>query len=62
MGFIIYWQKYSCILPQEVLNKLKDKSITYKMFKIQDNESFMCRFYSMAFIEYMLAGKTIRLY
>ena len=26
---------------------------------MQDNESVMCRFYCITFIEYMLAGKTI---
>ena len=67
MGFIICQQKCSCVLwffeieyiPQEVLNKIKDKSITHKIFRIQDNESIMCGFYCIAFIEYMLAGKSL---
>ena len=46
-------------IPQEVLNKIKDTSITHKIFRIQDNESIMCEFYCIAFIEYMLAGKTL---
>ena len=29
------------------------------MFRIQDNESIICRFYFNVFIEYMLAGKTL---
>ena len=29
-------------ITQEVLNKIKDKSITYNIFKIQDKESIMC--------------------
>ena len=41
-----------------MLNKIKDKSITHNIFRIQDNESIMCGFYCIAFIEYMLAGKT----
>ena len=45
-------------IPQEVLNKIKDKSITHNIFRIQDNESIMCGFYCIAFINYMLAGKT----
>ena len=44
-------------IPPEVLNKIK--SITYNIFRIQDNESIMCGFYRIAFIEYMLAGKTL---
>ena len=31
-------------IPQEVLNKIKDKSITHNIFRIQDNESIMCGF------------------
>ena len=46
-------------IPQDVLNKIKDKSITHNIFRIQDNESIMCGFYCIAFIEYMLAGKTL---
>ena len=46
-------------IPQEVLNKIKDKSITHNIFRIQDNESIMCGFYCITFIEYMLSGKTL---
>ena len=46
-------------IPQEVLNKIKDKSIARKIFRIQDNESIMCGFYCVAFIEYMLPGKSL---
>ena len=44
-------------ITQEVLNEIKDKSITHNIFRIQDNESIMCGFYCIAFIEYMLAWK-----
>ena len=44
---------------QEVLSKIKDKSITHNIFRIQDNQSIMSGFYCIAFIEYMLAGKTL---
>ena len=46
-------------IPQEVLNKIKDKSITHNIFRIQHNESIMCRFYCIAFIEYMLVAKPL---
>ena len=41
------------------LNEIKDKWITHNIFRIQDNESIMCRFYCIAFIEYFLAGETL---
>ena len=43
--------------PQEVLNNIKDKSVTHSV--IQDNESSMSGFSCITFIEYMLAGKTL---
>ena len=35
-------------IPQEVLSKIKDKSITRNIFKIQDNYSIMCGFFWIA--------------
>ena len=43
-------------VPQE---KIKDKSITHSIFRIQDDDSIMCGFCCIAFIEYMIAGKTL---
>ena len=47
------------IIFQEVLKKIRDKSITHNIFRIQDNEPIMCGFCCIAFIEYMLEGKTL---
>ena len=38
-------------IPQEVLNNIKDKSITHNIFRIQNNDSIMWGFYCIAFIE-----------
>ena len=46
-------------IPQEVLSKIKDKSITRKIFGIQDDGSIMCRFCFIVFIEYMFPGKNL---
>ena len=46
-------------IPLEILNKIRDKSITHNIFRIQDNDSIMCGFYCIAFIEYMFVGKTL---
>ena len=46
-------------IPQEVLNKIKVKSVTRRIFRIQDNGYIMFGFHCMAFKEYMLAGKTL---
>ena len=56
----VYFDSYRTeYIPQEVLNKIRDKSITYNMFKIQDNEFVMRGFYCIAFIECRLARKTL---
>ena len=43
-------------ISPEVLNNIGDKSITHNIF-IQDNESIMCGFYCITFIEYILARR-----
>ena len=43
-------------IPQEVLNKIQDKIIIHNIFQIQARGFIMCRFYCIAFIEYMLLG------
>ena len=64
----MYWYKYSCVLwffwnwgieyiLQQVLNKIRDKSITHNVFRMWDNEPIMCVFYCIGFIECMLAGE-----
>ena len=50
-------------IPQVVLSKIKDKSITHNTFRIHDNDSFMCGFYCIAFIALHACRKIfIRLY
>ena len=46
-------------IPQEVLNKIRDKSVTHNIFRIQDKEYITCGFYCISFIEYMLAGNIL---
>ena len=43
-------------IPQEVLKKIRENSVTHNIFRIQDNYSILCGFYCIAFIESMLAG------
>ena len=42
-------------IPQEVLSKIRNKSIMHNICRIQDNESVIYGFYCITFIEYMLA-------
>ena len=45
-------------IPPELLDKIKDKFITYNIFGIHSDDSIMCGFYFIVFIEYMITGKT----
>ena len=57
---VVYFDSFGIeYIPLEVLNKIRDKSITHNIFRIRDNESIMCGICCIAFIEYMLAGKTL---
>ena len=68
MGFIIYWQNVYFdsfgieYIPQEVLNKIKDKSITLNILRVQDNVSIMCEFYCIAHRIHACRKNFIRLY
>ena len=44
-------------IPQEVINKIQDTSITHNIFKIQPDDFIMCGFSCIAFIAYMIARK-----
>ena len=56
----VYFDSFRVIyIPQEVLNKINDKSITCNIFRIQDDDSIMFEFYWIAFIEYVLVQKTL---
>ena len=46
-------------ISPKVLNKIRDKSITHNIFRIQDDDCVKCGFYCIAFIEYMLAEKAL---
>ena len=44
---------------KEVLSKIKEKSLTRNIFRIEHDDSIICVFYCIAFIEYMLTGKAL---
>ena len=59
-NIVIYFDSFAIeSIPQELLKKVKGKSITHNIFRVQDNESIMYGFYCITFIGYMLAEKTL---
>ena len=59
-NFDVYFNSFGIqYIPEDVLNKVKDESTTHNIFRIQNDDSIICRFYCIAFIEYMIGGKTL---
>ena len=46
-------------IPQDVLSKIKDKSVMHNIIRIQDDDCIICRFFCNVFIEYMILRKTL---
>ena len=44
-------------IPQELSNKINEKSITHNIFRVLSNEPMKSGFYCMTFMEYVIAGK-----
>ena len=42
---------------QEVLNKIKDKSVSHVIFRIQPDDCIICEFYCICFLEQINGGK-----
>ena len=52
----LYFYSFGIVyIPQEVINKIKDKSITHNIFRIYSDDSIICGFYCITFIEYIIA-------
>ena len=45
--------------PKEIMEKIKYKNIKASIVRIQDNNSIMCGYFCILFIEYMLNNKTL---
>ena len=62
-NIVVYFNCFGIkYIPQDVLNKIKDKSNTLNISRKQSDDSIRCEFYSIAFKEHMLAGKTLPYY
>ena len=56
---VVYFDSFIIdYILQDVLSKIKDKSISRNICRRKDDDSIMWGFYYITFIEYMLVGKT----
>ena len=59
---IIYFDSFGVeYIPKEIMEKIKhsSKNIKSNIFRIQDNNSIMCGYFRISFIEYMFGNKTL---
>ena len=49
-------------IPKEIKESVKNKNIKTNIFRIQANDSVMCRYFCIGFIDFMLKGKTLTEY
>ena len=45
-------------IPKEIKELVKNKNIKTYIFRIQANDSVMCRYFCTGFIDFLLKGKT----
>ena len=56
----IYFDSFGVeYILKEIMEKIKNKNIKTNIFRIQDNNSVMCGYFCILFIEYMLNDKTL---
>ena len=64
-GEVIYFDSFGVeYIPKEIMKRIEhgslgNKNIKTSIFRIQDNNSIMCGYFCILFIEYMLIDKTL---
>ena len=57
---VIYFDSFGVEYnPKEMMEKIENKNIKTGIFRIQDNNSTMCGYFRILFIEYMLNNNTL---
>ena len=57
---VIYFNSFGVqYIPKEIMEKIKNKNIKTNIFRIQNNNSIMCGYFCILFIEYILNSKTL---
>ena len=57
--FDSFWVEH---IPKEIKTFINNKNIKTNIFRIQAYDSIRCRYFSMGFIDFMLAGKKLNDY
>ena len=59
-GEVIYFDSFGTEhIPKEIKEFIGDKNIKANIYRVQVNDSVMCGYFCIGFIDFMLAGKTL---
>ena len=57
---IVYFDSFGVEhIPEEIKNFIGNKNIKANIYRVQANNSVMCGYFCIGFIDFMLAGKTL---
>ena len=57
---IVYFDSFGLEhIPEEIKEFIKNKNIEANIFRMQENNSVMCGYFCIRFIDFMLAGKKL---
>ena len=57
---IVYFDSFGVEnIPEEIKEFIENKNIKHNIFRIQENNSIMCEYFCIGFIDFMLASKKL---
>ena len=57
---IVYFDSFGVEhIPEEIKEFIGNKNIKANIFRVQENDSIMCGYFCIGFIDFMLAGKKL---
>ena len=57
---IVYFDSFGVEhVPEEIKEFIENKNIKANVFRVQENDSIMCGYFCIGFIDFMLAGKKL---
>ena len=57
---VVYFDSFSVEhIPKEIEEFIRNKNIKTNIFRVKENDSLMCGYFCIGFIDFMLAGKKL---
>ena len=60
MVFFVYFDSFGVEhIPEEIKKFISNKNVKANIYRVQANDSIMCGYFCIGFIDFILAGKTL---